>query len=67
MINDLKTPDVSTLMWKFADDSTVSEAIPPCHHSKLQPAVEHISTVDLLYFQGDLLYFQENPRESCAH
>ena len=43
MINDLKTPDVSTLMWKFADDSTVSEAIPPCNHSKLQPAVDHIS------------------------
>jgi hypothetical protein len=31
-------------MWKFSDDSTVSGAIPPFNHSKLQPAVDHISS-----------------------
>ena len=38
LINDLRLPDGSFAMWKFADDTTVSEIVPPSkqsHFSKL--------------------------------
>ena len=49
MINDLKLPVGSFLMWKFADDITISEVIPPSQQSSLQYAVDHIAN-----------WFQEN-------
>ena len=44
MINDLKLPGGSFSMWKFADDTTVSEVVPSSGESSLQEAVNHISS-----------------------
>ena len=41
MINDLRLPE-GFHMWKFADDTTVSEVVPPSKHSTLQPAADFI-------------------------
>ena len=43
LINNLKPPQESTPMWKFADDSTISEVIPPFKQSSLQQAIDHIN------------------------
>ena len=43
MINDLKLEGESFSMWKFADDTTVSEVVPISGESLLQEAVNHIS------------------------
>ena len=43
-MNDLRLPDGSFAMWKFADDTTVSEIVPPSKQSALQQAVDFIST-----------------------
>ena len=43
MINDLKLSGESLLMWKFADDTTVSEVVPPLKPSHLQQAVDNIN------------------------
>jgi hypothetical protein len=42
LINDLKLPQESLPMWKFADDCTISEVIPPSKQSSLQQAVDYI-------------------------
>ena len=44
MINDPKLPGESFSMWKFADDSTVSEVVPSSGESSLQEVVNHISS-----------------------
>ena len=44
MINDLKLPGKSFSMWKFANDTTVSEVVPNSGESSLQEAVNHISS-----------------------
>ena len=44
LIKDLRLPDGSFAMWKLADDTTVSEIVPPSKQSALQQAVEFIST-----------------------
>ena len=44
LINDLKLPEGSSLMWKFADDTTVSEVVLPSKQSSLQQAIDHINT-----------------------
>ena len=44
LINDLRLPDGSFAMWKFADDTTVSEIVPPSNQSTLQHVVDFIST-----------------------
>ena len=41
MINDLRLPE-GFHMWKFADDTTVSEVVPPSKHSSLQQAADFI-------------------------
>jgi hypothetical protein len=43
MINDLKPPGELLFTWKFADDITISEIIPPSRASHLQQAVNHIN------------------------
>lgn len=47
LINNLRLPDGSFAMWKFADDTTVSEIVPPSKQSALQQAAEFISTWSL--------------------
>ena len=42
LINDLKLPQESLPTWKFADDCTISEVIPPSKQSSLQQAVDYI-------------------------
>ena len=42
LINDLKLPQESLPMWKFPDDCTISEVIPPSKQSSLQQAVDYI-------------------------
>ena len=43
MINDLTTTDNSlSAMWKFAEDTTVSEIVPKLGGSKLQATVDHV-------------------------
>ena len=44
LINDLRLPDGSFAMWKFADDTIVSEIVPPSKQSALQQAIDFIST-----------------------
>ena len=44
LINDLRLPDGSFAMWKFGDDTTVSEIVPPSKQSALQQAVDFISS-----------------------
>ena len=44
MINDLTLPKDSSLMWKFADDITVSEIVNKSEQSALQIDIDHIST-----------------------
>ena len=44
LINDLRLPDGSFAMWKFADDTTVSEIVPPSKQSAVQQAVDFISS-----------------------
>ena len=44
MINDLKLPGESFSIWKFADDTIVSEVVPTSGESSLQEAVNHISS-----------------------
>ena len=39
LINDLRLPDGSFAMWKFADDTTVSDIVAPSKQSALQKAV----------------------------
>ena len=41
MINDLRLPE-ELLMWKFADDTTVSEVVPASKLSTLQQAADYI-------------------------
>ena len=41
MINDLRLPE-EFLMWKFADDTTVSEVVPVSKLSTLQQAADYI-------------------------
>ena len=41
MINDLRFPE-GFHMWKLADDTTVSEVVPPYKHSTLQQAADFI-------------------------
>ena len=41
MINDLRLPE-GFHMWKFADDTTVSEVVPPSKHSTLLQAADFI-------------------------
>ena len=41
MINDLRLPE-EFLMWKFADDTTVSEVVPASKLSTLQQAADYI-------------------------
>ena len=41
MINDLRLPE-GFHMWKFADDTTVSEVVPASKHSSLQQAADYI-------------------------
>ena len=55
MINDLKLPGGSFSMWKFADDTAVSEVVPISGESSLQEVVNHISS-----WSHDSL-FQLNP------
>ena len=55
MIDDLKLPGETFSMWKFADDTTVSEVVPTSGESSLQEAVNHISS----WSYNDL--FQLNP------
>ena len=43
MINDLKLPEGSFLMWKFAGDTAISEVISPSQQSSLQYAVDYIA------------------------
>ena len=38
LINGLRLPDGSFAMWKFADDTTVSEIVPSSNQSALQHA-----------------------------
>ena len=42
LVNDLKLPQESLPMWKFADDCTISEVILPSKQSSLQQAVDYI-------------------------
>ena len=42
-------------MWKFPDDNTIPELIPPASNSNFQQAVDHISN----WSQGNI--FQLNP------
>ena len=43
MINDLTTTDNSlSAMWKFADDTTVSEIVPKFGASNLHATVDHV-------------------------
>lgn len=58
MINDLKLPGESMPIWKFADDTTISELVPPSNQSSLQQAVDHIYN----WSQENLL--QINPTKS---
>ena len=44
LINDLRLPDGSFAVWKFADDTTVSDIVAPSKQSALQQAVDSIST-----------------------
>ena len=44
MINDLKLPGESFSMWKFADDTIVSEVVPISGENCLQEAVNQISS-----------------------
>ena len=44
LINDLRVPDGSFAMWKFADDTTVLEIVPQSKQSALQQAVDFTST-----------------------
>ena len=55
MNNDLKLLGESFSMWKFADDTTVSEVVSIFGESSLQEAVNHISS----WSHNDL--FQVNP------
>ena len=44
MINDLKVSSgASVAMWKFADDTTISEIVPPSKQSHLQQAVDNLN------------------------
>ena len=43
MINDLDLPGESMLMWKFADDTTISEIVQPSNVSNLQHVVDHVN------------------------
>ena len=43
MINDLTLPEISSKMWKFADDTTVSEVVEKSMQSSLQSDIDHIS------------------------
>ena len=44
MINDLKLPGESLSMWKFADDTTISEVVPISRESSLQDVINHVSS-----------------------
>jgi len=44
MINDLKLAEESSSVWKFADDTTVSDVVPSSGESSLQEAGHHISS-----------------------
>ena len=43
MMNALKVPGGSKLMWKFSVDNKISELIPPSRNSNFQQAVDCIS------------------------
>ena len=44
MINDLSVSEDSTnKIWKFADDSTISEVIPRTENGNLQDTVDHVA------------------------
>ena len=42
MINDLSVPDMFN-MWKYVDDTSVSETIQKGQQSKAQQVVDHVS------------------------
>ena len=43
MINDLVTPSALFGMWKYVDDTTLSEKVPKGQQSRAQEAVDHVS------------------------
>ena len=43
LINDLRLPEGVFSMWKFADDTTISEVVTPSKESLLQKAVDYIN------------------------
>ena len=43
MINDLLTPSALFGMWKYVDDTTLSEKVPKGQQSRAQEAVDHLS------------------------
>ena len=43
MINDLVTPSALFGMWKYEDDTTLSEKVPKGQQSRAQEAVDHVS------------------------
>ena len=43
MINDLLTPSALFGMWKYVDDTTLSEKVPKGQQSRAQEAVDHVS------------------------
>ena len=55
IIDDLMSPDESFPMWKFADDTSISEMAPTSAKSRLQVAIDHNSNWSLEN------HFQLNP------
>ena len=43
MINGLTLPEICSKMWKFADDTTVSEVVEKSMQNSLQSDIDHIS------------------------
>ena len=43
MFNDLVTPSALFGMWKYVDDTTLSEKVPKGQQSRAQEAVDHVS------------------------
>ena len=47
MINDLETPSALFGMWKYMDNTTLSEKVPKRQQSRAQEAVDHVSNWSL--------------------
>lgn len=59
MINDLVTPSALFGMWKYVDNTTLSEKVPKGQQSRAQEAVDHVSNwsaenLILFFFQLNL-------------